>query len=75
MDQDDGVLVDLAWVLKKEMIDTIQDLSDKHYETAIVGGNCASQVLHWVLFLFHASIVKISGKVLFLMLRVGGCIF
>ena len=40
MDQDDGVLVDLAWVLKEEMIDTIQDLSDKHCEAAIVRRKC-----------------------------------
>ena len=71
MDQDDGVLVDLAWVLKEEMIDTIQDLSDKHCEAAIVRRRCKFVVL-WVFVAPHALVIMISGKVIFLMLRVFG---
>ena len=39
---------DLVRVLEKEMIDTIEDFSDKHCKTAVVRGQGAIQVFQWV---------------------------
>ena len=63
---------DLVWVLEKEMIDTIEDLTDKHCKTAVVGGLGAIQVFQWVRVAARAPFLQIRGEVLFLMLRVFG---
>ena len=65
---------DLIWVLEKEMIDTIQDLSDKHCKTAVLGGEGATQVFEWIYVAAHALVLMIRGEVIFLMARVFGCI-